>query len=483
MAGMIERARVAAKAVVGIFNEDSARAAYGLLSGIFPGAVGPPPVRGTREYLQAYSKMPWLRTVTARIAGKVAATDWQLYVAQKKPTPKTPPKAYRDVALQRAHPLSRRKAIKARLDTGDLRQIDDHPLLTLLADGNSFLTGEATRKVTQIHVDTVGEAFWLKERNALGVIIGIWPLPPDWVAATPTPLNPNFRVQFRAWRGFIPDTEILWFADPDPANPYGRGSGTAQALSDELETDEYAAKHSKAFFYNSARPDFIVYPKNATMREENAARLEDDWLNRHQGFWRAFKPYFMSREIGVHEFEQNFRAMQLVQLRQHERDTVMQCFGVPPEILGVLDNSNRATITAADLVFSRYVVEPRCEFLRCVLQERLVPEFDERLILDYASPVQDDKDFHLDVARAAPYAISVDEWRDMMGKPPLDDDAGLVHLIPNTSTPMDPTGEDGLIEPEPEPMPVPVGGPPPGAPAPAAPPPTGQRRYSWRRAV
>src|SRR5262249_8058463 len=53
------------RAVTGLFTDPSTRsAAYGLLSGIWPGSIGDPPKRGTVEFLRAYSTMPWLRAVT-----------------------------------------------------------------------------------------------------------------------------------------------------------------------------------------------------------------------------------------------------------------------------------------------------------------------------------------------------------------------------------------------------------------------------------
>ena len=68
MAGLGARVRGAAKAAVGIFSENSAREAWGMLSGIFQGGIGNPPVRGTRDYLRAYSQQPCLRAVTSRVS-------------------------------------------------------------------------------------------------------------------------------------------------------------------------------------------------------------------------------------------------------------------------------------------------------------------------------------------------------------------------------------------------------------------------------
>lgn len=423
------------KTPTGLFNARSQTQAQGLLGGVLPGGWGNPPVRGTREFIKAYSEMPWLRAVASRVAQSMAAVEWELFVKTSKGKP-VEGRMLQRMKGDRRHATIKR-LLKASVKKGSeiddgLRQIEDHPLLDMLHSANSFHTGEQMRKVTQLHLDIVGEAFWLKERDGMGTIVGVWPIPPDWILTTPTPLVPFYRVQFRAWKGSIPDTEFLWFQDTDPSNPYGRGSGVGYSLADELETDEFAAKHTKAFFYNRARPDLIVYPKTGTLRSEAVQRMEEDWLGAAQGFWKAFKPYFMTREVGIHELDQNFRSMQLVQIREHERNTILQVFGVPPEILGVLEHSNRATIDAADYLFSRYVLRPRLEFMRSQLQERLVPEYDDRLIIDFVDPVSEDKATFLEAMKGAPWAASVDEWREVQGLPPLEDDLGAVHVFQNT---------------------------------------------------
>src|SRR5262249_17868438 len=153
-----------------------------------------------------------------------------------------------------------------------------------------------------------------------------------------------------------------------------RGVGLATSLADELESDEYAARVTKQLFFNRARPDLLITAEGLNPAE--TARMEQDWLNKNQGFFRAFKPMFLNRKVDVHEFDYDFRGMQFVQLREFERDTIMQTWGLPPEILGVITNSNRSTIDAADYLYSSKVILPRCEFFRSVLQERLVPEYD-----------------------------------------------------------------------------------------------------------
>jgi hypothetical protein len=193
--------------------------------------------------------------------------------------------------------------------------------------------------------------------------------------------------------------------------------------------------NTKSWFYNSARPDLIVTVEGARDPELRAA--EQRWLDRHQGFFRAFKPYFVSRKITVDEIGQTFRDMQFTQLRQHERDTIIQVFGVPPEILGVLESSNRATIDAADYLFSKHVLVPRLELIRETVQERLAPMFDDRLVVEYENPVQEDKAHQLEAAKAQPAALLVNEWREMAGLEALPGRQGKVHLMPVGLFPVD----------------------------------------------
>jgi hypothetical protein len=417
--------------MVGLFSEQSARQSWGILSGTTPPS-GYAPTRGTRETLEGYSTSPWLRAVGSKVASSFASTEWRIMVPRKKGNGKAVLRKH----ISRASKGDRSRLLKRLEADGELEVLDNHPFLDLIYDANGFMTGEAMRNVTMLHIDMVGEAFWLKERNGVGAPVGVWPIPPHWVTQTPSPTHPFYQVSFGSWQGQIPEAEILWFKQIDPLNPYGRGTGVARSLADELDTDEYAAKTGKAAFFNQARPDFVVFPKartgefdaSATVSQVN--RLEQDWTNHTQGFWRRFKPYFMSREVGIHEFKQDFQSVQLLDIRKYEAETIVRVWGVPPEIFGMLGSTDRRSLGLARSVFAEQVLIPRLEFVRGVLQERLLPEFDERLIVDYVSPVPEDQEFKLEVAKANPAALSIDEWRELGGLPEKEDGSGEVHAVP-----------------------------------------------------
>lgn len=387
--------------------------------------MGHPPVRGSRELAELYREAPWLRAVAHKISSSFASVPWRLYV-QRAPEG-SGAKYVRCRYAQFAAARERREFIKRGLETGDLVEIEQHPFLDLWDRPNAVLTGRAARQVSQVHVDIQGETFWLLEENAYGMPVRAWPMPSHWVTTTPTDDRDYYEI---SWPGGgyarIPVSQMLVVRDPDPADPYGRGAGIGAALRDELDADEFAAKHVAAWFHNKAMPDMIVSLEGA--RQETVERAKRQWEKKLRGFERQYQTHFTGAKIDVQRLDTSFKDMALVELRRQERDVIIQTFGIPPELIGIIENSNRATIDAAEFLFARHALEPRLELWRSELQVRLIPRFDDRLILEYDSPVPADREFQLKAMIAMPAAYSIDEHRELAGVGPLDEGRGLGHL-------------------------------------------------------
>lgn len=393
---------------------------------------GQPPDHGTKGLLEMYSKSPWLRQAVSKVSTVVAGIPWRVYSVQG-----TQGRAILRRDMQQADLDNRQQMVRELKAEGDLVDLTEkHPIIPFLSQGNPLIVGLQARQVTQSWMDLVGDAYWMLERNGSGMPIRYWPVPPHWVQRTPTSDNPTFEMRFPGWQGDVPASEVVWFKDLDPANPYATGSGHARSLTDEVETDDYAAKHTKSWFYNRAVPELLIGVEGAG--EAELRRAEHRWNEKHQGFWKAFQTHWHSGQLNVEQLGSTFQEMQLTELRQAERDTIIQTFGVSPEIMGIIENSNRATIDAADYVMSRWVIVPRMELQRAILQERLIPEYDDRLILDYENPIPADRDRQLDAAKAAPHIPTREDWREMQGLNPLED-VPDVQYLPVSLIPVDPS--------------------------------------------
>ena len=371
--------------------------------------------RGTSDFLQAYNELPWYRAAISKIAGSVSSIEWLGLTEDPETDQMTP--------------------------LNDLLEGVKHPLEIFFDQPHPFFSWQTILFLWTIHLKTVGEAFGIWDKTNDG--LQIWPIVPTQISKLPTPEEPAFILSLPTGQYPIPIDEMLWMIDPDPTSLYARGSGIAQALDDELSTDSEAAKTVRGFFEHQARPDILITGKG--LNPEKTKRIEEEWVTKQSGFWNAFKPHFMSEVVDVQTFTQDFQSMQFVELRKYERDSIIQVFGIPPEIVGILQNSNRATIEAADLFFSRYTLTPLLNQLREAFQKQLVPKFDDTGLveIDFISPIQEDKDYQLEVIRAAPWAFLKDEIRVRAGEDPLPDGKGEVFLTPMAlqETPLDATPE------------------------------------------
>jgi phage portal protein BeeE len=444
---MLEGLRAAVANWIAPQSKELSEEANRVLAGLSVGTT--PPKRGTEELLRAYAGIPALRQIIGRIATAFAAIPWTVHRTKDRRG-----KSVRNFKLERTPIVSatgkelRAKALALGKQRGEIEELTDDPLLDFLDAGNDMMSGYDTRQIMQTHIELTGDGFGWIERSPLGMPVFLWPLVPHWVQDTPTPGEDFYTVRVGAQDVQFPSEDILHIRDPDAHSPYGRGSGIAQSLGDELDTDEYAATFSKSFFHNHAMPASIVMLDGAKQAEID--RIESIWEDRHRGHRRGHRTMFLGKKATVEAFDATFKDLGTVELRRFLRDVVRETWGVPPEIVGLLENSNRATIEAASYLFALWLLVPRAERWRMAIQTQVAPLFDKRKLVGYESPVPADKEFELEVATAAPWSRTRAEWRAPQG---LDDhgDVDDVYMQPI-----------GLIE-------RPVDGPPPPPPQPPAP--------------
>lgn len=367
--------------------------------------------RSARAALEANAKANVLHSVILKIAENVAATDWTLSKVQGAS------KRSRTLALKRVKTLDARQKLAS---TTELENIEQHEILDLLARGNSVLNGFDTILLFQTFLDLTGEAFLVKDREDNTRVTSLWAIPPTWVTSTPDANEPTFVIQINGFRRTYLVDDVVWCKIPDPRNPYKRGYGPTMALANEIVTDEYAAEFVQAFFYNGAMPDAIIGFDKAKPEEIDA--VQERWDQGHRGQKKSHRIRFVSHKPEVIKLEPQFKDRDVVALRRYLRDEVLQQFGMPPEIMGILNDSNKATITQAENIFTRWLLLPRLwRIVRC-LQEQLIDPIDDSLILGFLSPVPEDEDQQLRVMTAQPSAFTRGDWRRAARVPTTDAD-------------------------------------------------------------
>lgn len=332
----------------------------------------------------------------------------------------------------------------------DGERILDHPLEKLMDDGNEEFSGLVNRQLMIKHLCLANEAILLKRAVTPGQpVTDLWPIPPNWITQRPAlgqgmwEINPNHGKTLK----FNPE-DICHIKIPNPADPYAAPLGIAESLGDILETDFNARKFTKTFFENSARPDLLIAsddPDNPIGIEAKAA-LEKSWVSKFSGALNRHKPFFMPGKLWVKELTQPLKDLALKEINASDRDAIMQFYGFPPEIFGIVESSNQATSKEAMRIALRFVIAPKLELIKSSLNKTLAPMFGEGVFLDFVNPIQEDKTDKKEIMASHPHAFSLNEIRRSADEPDIDGGDDLF-AIPFNLTIGDVEGSAEPVEP------------------------------------
>lgn len=259
------------------------------------------------------------------------------------------------------------------------------------------LDGWTLRYLTFAYIDLVGECGWLKVRDGKK-IVALLPIPKAWIMTKPTIGNHFYEVMPYGTLGGLVLTvgpeDFIYFKDVNLDDPYGNGKGYSEAIADEIETDEYAAKYQKNFFFNDATPPYVVtgYQGN----EQGADRLKKSLKEKIGGFRKAREPAILTGAMDVKPLGISPKELDMVASRKFLRDECLQHYQLPPEIFGVVENSNRATIDSSFYLTQKNVIIPRLKFFERVLNNQLLNEYDD-LICRHDIRVVEDETLKLEV--------------------------------------------------------------------------------------
>lgn len=416
--------------VKGLFsgNSQPKGAATGLLSDTI--LSGSAPRRGTRELLQAYRTNPWWHAATHKVCGGVAEVPLEVWkTTRRKSTNKR----------MESHRAATKAAISYAPEGGT--KLTAHELLDLLDDPCPAFTRAVFFYLVQAYIDTKGYAVLVIERDKAGKPLELWPVPPHWVAETPHRNFPSYRFSFGTWQRTISEDDVLVIRHPDLEQPYVLGTGYGESLADELDIDEFASKHLKDWFFNKALPDAFLSVDGLT-GEDEAVRYEEKLRQKNGLRGKGYQLHVTSGKVDVKELSHTFREQMLPELRTGSRDMVLQVIGVPPEIMGIVEDSNRATIDGAVVIFTRFTITPRLSFLADAFTKWARIEWeDDTLCVGYVSPIPSDQTFQLSVMSAQPTLFTKNEWRELAGqeaRPGWDDE------FPEERAPMMGAGAPGL---------------------------------------
>jgi HK97 family phage portal protein len=303
---------------------------------------------------------------------------------------------------------------------GEEREITSHPFLDFWAKPNPMheYTAAAIWRLSEIYLTLKGESFLIIERDASGLPRELWPIPPHWAVMTPYVGNPSYMIRTPSGLMItVPMADVFVMKDLNPLDPAGRGLGRAEALADEVEIDEFAAKFQKAFFYNDATPSTILIMPGA--KPDQLERAHKQWLDRFRGPFKSHGMAVVDSDLRVERISSELKDLDMVGGRTFARDVIHEHFGVPPEIMGIVSNSNRATIESAQFIYAQNVLMPRLRAREEAVNAQLVAQFGDGLVWRFDDIVPRNQEFNKAKALEGWNAglLTLDEAREMLDMP------------------------------------------------------------------
>ncbi|MEG1562525.1 MAG: phage portal protein [Bacteroides sp.] len=356
-----------------------------------------PPSKNTAEWLDMFSKSPRLAVVD-RIASDLANIGGKLLRIN---------------------------------EDGTETEITNHRFMDFMKQPNPLyeMTSSAIWRLHEIYLLLVGESFFLIERDEHGRPTELWNVPPHWVKMTPYLGSPTYTIISPGGLSkTVPVDDMFIMKQLNPLDPFLRGLGIAESIADEVEIDEYAAKFQKRFFYNDATPPVVFLMPEATSDQRDAFLA--GWNQKHKGVENSHKAAAVTGNVDVKELgSSEGKNLGFIESRIAMRDAVLEHFSVPREIMGITENSNRATADSAQYIYAKNVLTPRIKMREEAINKQLLPLFGDNLVWRYDPVIPYDKDFDKGKALDGWNAglLTKNEARGLMDLP--DTDGGNVFKV------------------------------------------------------
>lgn len=329
----------------------------------------------------------------------------------------------------------------------NFNEVKSHPLLDLLDKPNRFTTASQLFYLSQANLELTGDCFYLLDRPNQPTEIVM--LQPDQVTIElGDPSDGDEIIKGYTYRqtvdGKTTDTfyapeYIIHMKTPNPSNPF-RGKSVVEAAAVSIDTSNQAQEFLKVFFDNAAVPNFAL-SSDQRLTDEDVKRIQKQLKSKYGGVRNAFKTMILGGGLKPVTVQQTGQQMQLIELLDSMRDTIMAMFKNTKSSLGIVDDVNRANAEASLLSWKQSVIRPKMQRITDTLNEFLVPSFGTNLVLGFCDPVPEDDTQDIDkvvklYSGAGKQVMSINEARDILDLPPIKGPENDLVVQPNQYTPI-----------------------------------------------
>lgn len=223
---------------------------------------------------------------------------------------------------------------------------------------NPEMTARSFKSCLSIAKTFWGNAYAEIVKDMAGRPAELWPIAPDRVEVKRDSEGLLYRVKNDD------GTEVS--LRPDSILHF-RGVGISGLVGDNILTRAChtlalslaAEQFAEAYFQNGAVPGIILeYPNADQMDDVTYSRFKESWERRHRGPSRAFRFGVVDGGVKIHQLTIDAAKAQMTESRSHQIKEICRWFGVPPHMVGHLEDATLNNIEHLGIEFSRSTLRP-----------------------------------------------------------------------------------------------------------------------------
>jgi len=300
-------------------------------------------------------------------------------------------------------------------------ELDDHPIKELLDQPNNDQGSHEFWALTNSWLEIDGNAYLRIVFDKFGFPAALYVLPADHVEPEPGEdrLVKRYRFRRKSAIEYVDPEEVLHIKVTNPSTPH-KGKGPLHAAMAAIQRYMTIQDFEYALFKNQARPDtHIKLPAGTPKPERDAIRNEvmAKFTGKNIG-----KPLVTTGDVDLTTLQWNPRDAQVLTLAKAAREEIILIFGLAPTMLEI--SASRAEDESKRRAYGRDTIQPRLSRIDSALTRKLAPYWDDRLTIEFDSPVPEDTD--LEIERLSKLVerkiITVDEARHELGFESMADD-------------------------------------------------------------
>jgi HK97 family phage portal protein len=265
---------------------------------------------------------------------------------------------------------------------GTMVEAPESPLQKLIDNPNpDFAWAEMTELLSQ-HIDLAGNSYWsiIRAGNA-NQPVELWPVLPQGIKiqAGKTRLVDFYRYQYGGITRDIQSDEMVHVKTVNP-NDFLYGIPTIQAAGRAVDVDRESSQWQLNSMHNRGISDYAIVIDPETTAEQ-MSRLRELHKEKQASSNNARAPFFTTRDIKT--LNQSAVELDFVNSRLKVWEEICSAMGVPPVMVGIMENATLANIETARRIFWADTITPLLRMIRSQLNAQLASQFGPEWYIDY----------------------------------------------------------------------------------------------------